>query len=529
MTDILLINPKFNISKDNYDSSISVGLLCLGSYLVKKGYSVKIIDGARQKKYDEILLQAARGAKIIGFSVMTTQVAEALSDAEKIKQTNPNAIIVFGGLHPTLFPEKTAEHKFVDIAVFGEGEETLFNILDLYNENLKNKKEFNDFLDKLCAVYGIAFKDKSGKVVKNMPRSLLKIEESPLPDWDLEPAEILEHIDIIPAHTSRGCPHRCAFCINAITKNMWRARPPEQVIEDIRIIKSKPYFRGKPMRFWDENFFVDKKRAEKIVDMMIEQDLIIPWETTMRTDYIKADFINDEFLAKLKKSGCYLLSFGAESGSNEILKKIDKDIKREDILNSAKMCVKHKIIPQYSFMVGLPGETIKDIKLTLSLINELVKISPKVYPVRNFANDIEGDAREQFNKQSRVSNGVQILGPQAFRPYPGGTLYEECLKAGWKSPEKLDDWARVVKDELNYLSPQKFPWLTDPNLIESLEAYVRFGAHPVKNALGSTVKASKYLKLGFILMCKLRWKLKFFKWPFEYRLAKKFIIKSKVY
>jgi len=497
MSDILLINPKFNIVKDNYDSSISVGLLCLGSYLAAKGFKVKIIDGARQKNYDQILPQAAREVSVIGFSVMTTQVAEALFDAEKIKKINPDAVIIFGGLHPTLFPKETAAHSAVDIAVFGEGEETLFEILNIFKTS-KNKEEFKN---KLCDIFGIAFKDNEGKIVKTEKRSLLKMEELPLPDWNLEPCEILENIDIIPTHTSRGCPHRCAFCINAITQNFWRARSPYEVLKDLKIIKSKDYFKNKPMRFWDENFFVDKKRAEKIIDMMIEENLDIPWETTIRTDYIRDGFIDDGFLVKLKKSGCYLLSFGAESGSNEILKKIDKDIKREDIINSAKMCVRHEIIPQYSFMVGLPGETRRDINLTLSLIDALVKVSPL----------------------------VQILGPQAFRPYPGGTLYDECLKAGWKAPEKLEDWARLVKNELNYLTPKNFPWLKNPELVESLEAYVRFGAHSIKSALHSTVKAPKFIKLIFILLCKLRFKLKFFKFPFEYMLAKKFITKSKVY
>lgn len=501
MIDILLINPKFNISKDNYDSSISVGLLCLASYLNKKGLFVKIIDGVRQKDYDAILEKEVTNARMAGFSVMTTQISEALRDVEKIKKINPEALIIFGGLHPTLFPKETVEHKLVDIAIHGEGEETLFEIISMYNNTLLNRDDFEKFLEKLEFIKGIAFKNISGKIIKTEKRSLLKMSDIPLPNWDLEPKEILANIDIIPTHTSRGCPHRCAFCINAITQNIWRARLPEDVIEDIRIIKSKEYFKNKPMRFWDENFFVNKKRTEKIINLMIEKDLIIPWETTMRADYIKPDFINDEFLAKIKKSGCYLLSFGAESGSNEILKKIDKDIKREDIITSAKLCVKHSIIPQYSFMVGLPGETKKDIKLTLSLINSLTKIS----------------------------NLVQILGPQVFRPYPGGTLYNECVKSGWKSPEKITDWAKIVKGELNYLNPKNFPWLSDPEYIESLEAYVRFGAHSIKSALSSTVKSSKFLKLGFILACKLRWKLKFFKWPFEYRLAKNFILKSKVY
>ena len=489
---ILLVNPPFNISKDNYDSSISVGLLCLASFLDKRGFSVKIIDGARQKNYQKTLEDEILNSDLIGFSVMTTQTSEALELSKKTRKINPRALIVWGGLHPTLFPSSTAEHPFCDLVVIGEGEETLLEIAEfLQNRALLSVKQ----------IPGLAFKNKEGRVIVTEKRPLMKMSEIPLPNWELEPKEILENIDIIPTHTSRGCPHKCAFCVNAITKNMWRSRESWEVLEDIRIIKSKRYFQGKPLRFWDENFFVNKKRAEEIIDGMIEKNITIPWETTVRANYIKKDFIDDRFLAKIRKSGCYLLSFGAESGSPRVLRKLDKDITREEIINSARSCLRHGIIPQYSFMVGLPEETKEDVKMTLSLIDELV----------------------------RLSDRVQILGPQPFRPYPGGTLYEECLKAGWEEPKSLEEWVRVARNELNYLRPKNFPWVSNPDFVESLEAYVRFGAHSVESALGSTVKASRFLKLAFIVLCKLRWKLKFFAFPWDYKLAKKFITRQKVY
>ena len=324
------------------------------------------------------------------------------------------------------------------------------------------------------------------------------MSEIPLPNWDLVPTEILERLELVPTHTSRGCPHRCAFCINAITQNRWRMREPEKVLEDIEIIQAKPYFKGKNLRFWDENFFVDLRRVSAIVDGMIKRNLIIPWETTIRADYFSRLEMTDEFIAKLRKSGCYLLSFGAESGSQKILKKIDKDITAEQILNSARQCLKHGIIPQYSFMVGLPGEKREDVDQTMDLIDALLKLDPR----------------------------VQILGPQAFRPYPGSALYQECLASGWKAPEKLGDWANAIMNEMSYLTPYQFPWVEDPALADSLEAYARFGAHTFKSALGSTATSNKILKLIFILVCKLRWKLRFFKWPVEYKIAKKYLATS---
>ena len=163
------------------------------------------------------------------------------------------------------------------------------------------------------------------------------------------------------------------------------------------------------------------------------------------------------------------------------------------------MSLKHGTIPQYSFMIGLPGETRSEMMETLALIDRVVKLSPE----------------------------IQILGPQAFRPYPGSELYDECVASGWKEPKTLEAWADLSANELNYLSVKNFPWVKkeDQDFVESMEAYVRFGAHSVKSAMGSSVKAQKWLKLGFVLICQLRWKLKFFAWPIEYKLAKRFVVK----
>jgi len=487
MKKILLINPAFNIVKSKYDTSLSVGLLCIASYLYKKGIPIKIIDCARQKDWEKILNEELPDAGYAGLSVMTTQIPSALQIAERIRKFNPKIKLIWGGAHVTFFTKETLESDLVDFAISHEGEETLWELIQAL-EFLK--PEFSK-------IKGLGYKD-GGRTFNNSKRELLPMSEISLPNWDLAPTEILERLELVPTHTSRGCPHRCAFCINAITQNRWRMREAEEVLEDIAIIQSKPFFKGKNLRFWDENFFVDLKRVNEITDGMIKRNLIIPWETTIRADYFSRPEMTDEFIAKLRKSGCYLLSFGAESGSQRILKKIDKDITREQILNSARQCLKHDIIPQYSFMVGLPGEKREDIDQTINLIDDLLKLNPR----------------------------VQILGPQAFRPYPGSTLYQECLESGWKAPQSLGEWSLAILNEMSYLTPYQFPWVEDPALTDSLEAYARFGAHGFKSALGSTATSNKFLKFVFILACKLRWKLRFFKWPLEYKLAKKYIVST---
>lgn len=479
MKKVVLINPPFNISKEAYDTSVSVGILSMATYLDSKGIKTVIVDGARQNNYMEVLDKEIVDADIAGLSVMTTQVPSAMAISKFIKEKNPNCQIIWGGAHPTFFPEKTIEHNLVDVVCYGEGELTLYDIAQGKD---------------LSEVRGIIYK-KEGKAVKTLPQVLHNPAEMPLFKWDLEPKEVLEKLTLIPSLTSRGCPHRCTFCINAILKNNWRGRTPEQVLEDLEVIKGKEYFKDKKLRFWDENFFVDLKRARAIVDGMIEKGLTIPWETTVRANYIAEGRVDDEFLEAMKKSGCYLLSFGAESGCPRILKKIKKDIDPEDVLCSAKMALKHGITPQYSFMIGLPGEEKGDMMATLHLIDQLIKLSPD----------------------------IEVLGPQAFRPYPGSELYEECIQAGWKEPQTLDDWAHLVENELSYLTVQNFPWVKDKDFVESMEAYVRFGAHSIKSAMGSSIKAQKIFKLGFVLICQLRWKLKFFAWPIEFKLAKRFV------
>ncbi|MBU1036981.1 B12-binding domain-containing radical SAM protein [Patescibacteria group bacterium] len=481
MSRVLLINPPFNIAKENYDSSVSVGLLSIATYLDSRGVSSEMIDGARQVNYLDLIKEKINDCEFFGISAMTTQTANALEICRLVKEINPRCQIIWGGTHPTFFPEQTINNPLVDVVCIGEGEFTFYELVS--GKNLSDIK-------------GIIYK-RNGQIFVNPPRELHDPVKMPLFKWELVPKEVLYNLVLIPSLTSRGCPHRCTFCINAILKNNWRSRTAEQVLQDLEIIKSKEYFRSKKLRFWDENFFVDIKRARSIIEGMINKDLTIPWETTVRVNYIRDNMIDDDFIAKLKHSGCYLLSFGAESGSPLILTKIKKDIVPEQIIHSAKMCLKNDIIPQYSFMTGLPGETKKDMMMTVKLIDQLVKLSSK----------------------------VQVLGPQAFRPYPGSELYQECLQSGWHEPSSLNEWARLIKNELNYLTVKNFPWVKHKDLVESMEAYVRFGAHSLKNAMQSSVKTKKILKLIFFLICKLRWKLKFFTLPIEFKLAKRFVTK----
>jgi len=197
MSKVLLINPPFNIAKENYDSSISVGLLSIATYLDDKGVSVEIIDGVRQKNYFDLIKAKARDCDYAGISVMTMQIAKALDISRAIKENNPKCKIVWGGVHPTLFIQQTIVSPLIDIICIGEGEITFYEIVSGRN---------------LSEIKGIAY-IKDDQTIINPLRPLHNPALMPLFNWDLEPREILNNLYLVPSLTSRGCPHRCTFCI----------------------------------------------------------------------------------------------------------------------------------------------------------------------------------------------------------------------------------------------------------------------------------------------------------------------------
>ncbi|MBU2472778.1 cobalamin-dependent protein, partial [Patescibacteria group bacterium] len=214
---LVLINPAFNINKENYDSSISVGLLSIATYLDSQGIEVNIIDGVRQKDYLKLVEEKVKDCDYVGISVMTTQIPQALEVSRLVKEINHDCKIVWGGPHPSFFIKQTISHPLIDIVGYGEGELTM---LDIVNNR------------PLAEINGIAYQ-KDDQIIVNQSRELHDPKKMPLFNWKLVPREILENLNLIPSLTSRGCPHRCTFCINAILKNRWRTRTAEQVLDDL--------------------------------------------------------------------------------------------------------------------------------------------------------------------------------------------------------------------------------------------------------------------------------------------------------
>ena len=486
MASILLINPSFGYYLDKeYSESLPIGLLCLGTFLKENKHKVVLLDFLTQDNFKEKFNEEIVKNKYIGFSVMTQQVPHALRLSKIIKERFPEKVIIWGCVHVALFPEQVAKSEYVDYIIPLEGE---FPLLELVN-SLENKKNVD-------SVKGIGYYENNQ--LKLTPKSdFIDMEKLPFVDFNLMEANIRD-MDFILIHSSRGCPFRCTFCINNIIGNRkWRSINAKMILDYIEY--ALPFFNKRHIKFRDELFFFNKERIKQFVQGAIDRNLNITWEATCRVSYFNDKYIDREFLKLMKQSGCVKLWFGAESGSQKVLDIIKKDIKVFQIIKSAKILTNSGIVGIYSFMCGLPGETKRDMSKTLKVIDRLLKIN----------------------------KNIEIIGPQAYRPYPGGDLYDYAIKSGWPEPKTLDGWDESMKRE-EYLVAKKFyPWVKDPIHVQSLIIYTMFGAYPFKRALNEfdlmKTNVPKLFAVPFILLQQLRWKLKMFDYPLEIIFANKIL------
>jgi len=286
------------------------------------------------------------------------------------------------------------------------------------------------------SIKGITYQ-KNGRIYSTEERNPLDLDELPplnfkLLEYVKENPNISkiakEKRNGMPVITSRGCPHRCTFCINTALKEKFRCRSADLILKDFQIYAEQGINK---LFIVDECFFANRETIKILKGMA---DLKLQWHTTLRVDYFRENFVNKEVLNLVKKSGCVMLAVGAESGSQKILDMLKKDIKVEDIIRSAQMLAKAEIPANYSFMIGLPNETEEDIYKTLKLIVKISEIYPK----------------------------IEIYGPQIYRPYPGSELYES-VRDMLDFPKTLEEWedTRLLFGERSNF-PCNYPWLTLP-------------------------------------------------------------------
>lgn len=480
---ILLLYPKFH--KVDFDAkSYPLGILTIGTLLENQGYQVKLIDFlVEDNPFDILDKELDNNILCVGLSVMTPQISNALEISQVIRNRDKNIPIVWGGIHPTLFPEQVIENDLIDFSIISEGEISFPKLLRFF----KGQYDLKD-------VPGLIYK-KDGQIFHNKELELINLNDLPALNYNLLSSKISD-FDSIIINTSRGCPYKCTFCVNtALGNRNWRFQTAEKILEELDYVVNKLGY--KKVKFQEDNFFVNKKRVLELLDGIEKRGLKFYWLTSCRVDYFKYDYINDHLLKRLKDSGCYKLMFGGESGSQRVLDFLKKGITIEQIIKSAQMCQKYDIRANYSFMCALPTETKKERIMTLKLIDKMMAIGP----------------------------AIEIISPQPYRPYPGDELARLCEEMGYKFPNTLEDWPRVVARSLDSSSSnlEDFPWIKSSNQIrlQRVCAIIVTSRKRIRDYLERYPFYLAPLIIPFYLFEKLRWKLKFFGFPFEYLLFMK--------
>ncbi|MDP2729851.1 MAG: radical SAM protein [Dehalococcoidales bacterium] len=338
-----------------------MGLAQLAAVLEEKGYPVIIVDANALNLQPEAVVPLVGNADIIGLTAMTPTINSAMATARHLKKARPDLPVVLGGAHATLLPEKTLlAAPEIDLIVRGEGEETLIEMLEALESN-----------QALSEIQGISHR-QNGKVVSNPLRSkTVDLDSLPFLAYHLLPRRKYKphppHGRALPFAaiiTSRGCPYQCSYCSKPIFGKKFRAQSPERVVEELTYYQDKLGI--KEFAFYDDVFTLDKKRAFAIAERMMQKGLSMHWTCETRVN-----LVDRELLCQLKRAGCYAIAYGIESGSQEILDTIDKNITLEQVEETINLNREVGLQTIGYFMIGSPGETPETIRQTIQFAKKL--------------------------------------------------------------------------------------------------------------------------------------------------------------
>ncbi len=409
--------------------TLPLALLAIGSELDPEVYEVIIVDGRLESDAESVVLSHLDGALCVGITVLTgAPISDALRLSRAVKRARPDLPVVWGGWHPSMFARECLLEPAVDITVRGQGEETFAEILTRLVTG-----------QSLLGCAGCTVRLADGTIHENPPRPLAAVEKFRAHDYKLIPIERYfelkgkRQLDYI---SSQGCNFRCAFCSDPfVYGRQWVGLEPTRMALRLKELWDQYHFDD--VNFQDETFFTKRGRVQALAEKIIESGMEITWAATMRAD--QGVRLPDEVWAKCKRSGLRRLLVGVESGSDEMLRRIRKDIKIEQVFATAEKMVEHGIAGHFPFIVGFPEESESSIQASLDVAKRLRAMSP------------------------------DFLTPIFyFKPYPGSELVIEAVARGFRLPQTLEEWARF-----DYVAGMPGPWVT-PEKFELIERFKFF-------------------------------------------------------
>ena len=375
---VLLIHPPFTSYRNSNYSDVwePMGLLFLAGYLRERGIQVNVLDFLNKQTHkegeyywqgnreEEIAAEILRNmSPVVGISSMFSVHCHGVHRvAAIIKKTVPQALVVVGGAHASAFPQTIVADENIDIAVIGEGEQTLFDIITRHTRG-----------ESLTDIAGIAYLDQTGSLCTTAKRDFMDLKVHPGPARDVLDMNRYAATEYSRTHamhprrlsvvTSRGCPYNCVFCsIHSVWRHSYRMRPVKAVLDEIEWLVDEHNV-GEIM-IWDDNVAANRQHFNALLDGIIGRRLPIRWCTP---NGIAIWLLDEKLIDKCRQSGCYKLTFGLETGSEKTQKFIRKtqiDLQRTKEL--IQYCNSIGIWTLSAFIIGFPFETRDDIMTTIN-------------------------------------------------------------------------------------------------------------------------------------------------------------------
>jgi radical SAM superfamily enzyme YgiQ (UPF0313 family) len=342
--------------------------------------------------------------------------------------------VVWGGWHPSLFPEQCVREADLDAAVIGQGEETFAEIVDRLGRGAT-----------LDGVAGCAHRT-SQEVIVETARPMRDVNTLPPHDYsllDVERYYVLKGRQQLDYISSQGCRFRCEFCADPfVYKRGWFGLAPGRIGEELTALSRRHPFAD--LNFQDETFFTSSRRAAAIAEEILDRGLQITWAATMRAD--QGVRLDEATLALCKRAGLRRAMVGVESGSQALMDWMKKDITLDQVFATAERLRSHQIGGLFPFIVGFPDEPEDSLQDTIAVIKRLRAMSPLFEVVVYF-----------------------------YQPYPGSPIADLAWRRGYAQPASLEAWA-----EFDYVGARG-PWVSDATwtFVQRFKFYQQhaFGQH----------------------------------------------------
>ncbi|MEM4267576.1 MAG: radical SAM protein [Candidatus Woesearchaeota archaeon] len=415
--DLLLINPPqryFLFSGRNFSETYipneePLGLFSIASFLAKRGVCCQVVDwnvSDTSLSCVDLLIKQTK-PRIVGISAITRQTEKAYIIGRHIKQSHPSVAVVYGGVHPTLFPKEPFAKGCADYVVCGEGEETLYELW----QNLDADKK---------GIAGLCYKH-NGRVIINPPRKHLKPNLMPICkhkrmyNTNIHVRELAKK-RTFPIMTSRGCVYNCSYCaIPSIWKRTFRQRTVESVISEI---KSATAMGFECAHFYDDDFLLRPSFVEHLCRKLISENIRLRWLCQASSRNVVK---NRRLLPLMKKAGCDVVEIGVESADKNVLKKICKLQTKTDISKALNLLKKNDIEPILLMMAFNMGETLDSVYKTARFLEK----------IGAWSTDMLKDHRKYFNRFSPPEcNSTPYYHGFFATPIPGSRFYEIARKEG---------------------------------------------------------------------------------------------------